>query len=154
MRDRNLWCNMVVPSEPNVLTGSGPSVLGSSLRSREGCEALSIVIVCLEGLEGKCDNSIPLLFVYSGWDITWENQHHRIKCRWVLYALKLTLNWMKQLPWCHLCDFKSISTWSRKLYKIECQMAHKNDPCPLWWVQTVVEQQRNHNTHINHEFHK
>ena len=26
MRDRNLYCNMVIPGEPNVLTGSFPSV--------------------------------------------------------------------------------------------------------------------------------
>ncbi len=54
--------------------GSRASVhaLAASIRSMEGCEALSIVIVCLEGLEVKCWNWIFILLVYFKWDIILE----------------------------------------------------------------------------------
>ena len=92
--------------------------LAASMRSRDGCEALSKV----RHHE--------------------KNQHRRIKCRRSLYALKLTLGWMRQLPWWHSSDFKSIFTLARyntKLHvKWPTKMIHAHFDGSKQWLSSNI----------------
>ena len=54
------------------------------------------------------------------WQTSWKNKHHGIKCRRSLYALKVTLSWMRQLPRsCYIYFMKIMRCSQKKTSKVD-----------------------------------